>query len=136
MFQFRSVAMLALGALLFSASCRRKSVDVPDCRNVMCTTVFSSVMVNVVDAAGEPVVLDEVYTIRTSTGERIAANHMGDGIYAVVDDSYQSQIENLSEGFRFTGRKNGRIVVDEPYYIKADCCHVSKVNGKAVVTTY
>jgi hypothetical protein len=100
----------------------------------MCTAIFAMVSAHVVNTSGQPVTLDEAYTISTKTGEKIKLEQqMGNGMYNVMDDSYQKQLANRSDDFRFIGIKNGVKVVDEPYRISADCCHISKVSGKDTV---
>src|SRR5690606_31520962 len=98
---------------------------------VMCTMMFAMVTVEVVAPDGTPVTLDEVYTIRSKDGTKLQMEqHNGAGNYVILDDSYQKTLANSSEPFRFVGIKNGVQVVDEPYTIGADCCHVSRNSGK------
>jgi hypothetical protein len=92
------------------------------------------VMVHVEDQHHEPVILDEAYTIRKRNGEKIVlSQNMGDGHYAVLDDSYKTNLENTKDEFRFVGVKGGKIVVDESYQISADCCHVQKESGRDTI---
>lgn len=93
--------------------------------------IFASVSVYVADNSGQPVLLDEAYSVKQSTGEVIrGGNHPGDGIYTILDDGYQKRIATIGVDLRFIGKKNGTVVVDEPYRVIADCCHVSKASGK------
>lgn len=92
-------------------------------------------MVQVKTSDNVSVQLDEVYTIRTKNGEKITLSQsMAEGRYHVLDDSYQKRIANTTEAFRFVGKKSGQTIVDEPYLISADCCHVKKESGKDVIT--
>jgi hypothetical protein len=96
--------------------------------------MFAMISVQVTDAAGAPVKLDEVYTVRTGNGAKITVEqNMGEGRYTVLDDSYQKELTNITDDFRFVGIINGIKVVDEPYTLGADCCHVRKENGKEIV---
>jgi hypothetical protein len=123
---------LLLSPFLMASSCNKNN----SCREAICTAIFASVMVQVQTPEGLPVQLDEVYTIRTSTGEKIVLDqNMAEGRYNVLDDSYQKRIANSTEQFRFVGKKGGQVIVDEPYVISADCCHVNKQSGKEIITT-
>jgi hypothetical protein len=103
--------------------------------DIICTEIFAMVTVNVKDTNGAPVVLDEHYTIREKTGERIslADNGLQDGTYVVVDDNFIGTLKKSYEGFRFVGKKNGVEVVNETYEVEGDCCHVNKRSGKETV---
>lgn len=106
-----------------------------ECEDVMCTMMFAMVTVEVKDNAGANVSLDESYTIRTTTGEKILHdNSVNPGFYTVLDDGYQKQLQNKSEKFQFIGMKGGVKVVDETYTISADCCHVNRDAGNTVIT--
>jgi hypothetical protein len=96
--------------------------------------MFKAVAVQVTDADSNAVTLDEAYTINTMSRERININQgMASGHYVVLNDSYRSKIVHSTADFRFIGKKNGAVVIDEHYSIASDCCHVSKVSGKEVV---
>jgi hypothetical protein len=96
--------------------------------------IFASVMVQVQNSTGDPIILDELYTIRKKTGEKLSMNQsMAGGGYNVLDDSYTKNLVNTSEAFVFIGMKNGIKVVDEPYTISADCCHIRKDSGKDII---
>lgn len=101
----------------------------------ICTEIFKAVTVKVTDTAGAPIELDDYYTIREKTGERITGpgSIVENGYYVVVDDNFIATLMNKTEGFRFIGKKNGVEVVNEIYQITGDCCHVNKDNGKDTV---
>jgi len=106
-----------------------------DCKDAMCTMMFAMITAEVKDASGNNVTLDEVYTIRTSTGEKLKYDYStSPGFYTILDDGYQKQLQNSSDKFQFIGMKGGVKVVDETYTISADCCHVMKQAGNAVIT--
>ena len=128
------VALLLLSSPVFLASTCSKSKS-SSCDDVACTMIFAAVSVQVVDAANAPVKLDEVYTVRKSTGQKIKPDqHMAEGRYVILDDSYQKTIQNSSEVFVLGGMKDGKRVVSETYTISADCCHVKKGSGKEKIT--
>ncbi len=39
------------------------------------------------------------------------------------------ELQLREEEFRFVGKKGGKTVVEEPYVLTADCCHVAKKSG-------
>ena len=125
------VISLFSASLFLNATCNSKNGNNKSCEGVICTAMFASVTVHISNTAGQPVVLDDTYTIRKKTGEKIKpGQNTADGSYNVLDDSYRSIIANTSEFFQFIGIKNGVQVVNESYIISADCCHVNKVSGK------
>ena len=93
------------------------------------------VTVQVKDTNGNPVALDEYYTIRETTGEKLPkySNGLQDGTYSVVDDNFIGTLKKGYEGLRFVGKKNGVEVVNEIYEVEGDCCHVNKRSGKETV---
>lgn len=98
--------------------------------------MFAMITVHVVDAGNQPVVLDSAYTVRTETGEKIRhnASSVPDNSYIVLDDGYQKNIAQSVANFRFMGYKNGKEIVNEPYTIGADCCHINKQSGSSTIT--
>jgi hypothetical protein len=104
------------------SSCSQK--DKP----VICTKEFRTISITV---KGEP--LDEYFTIRIKTNDTIRIgreNVPGENIYPVLDDNFQKLIEGKTEEFRFIGYKNHEMVVNEPFVISADKCHINYVSGK------
>lgn len=92
------------------------------------------VTVQVVDQDNQPVTLDEAYTVRKKTGEKIKLEqNMEDGMYSVLDDSYKNKLENSKDQFQFVGVKEGKVVANESFDISADCCHVQKQSGKEII---
>jgi hypothetical protein len=103
-------------------------------KGTICTDEFRSVMVKVESAWAAPVVVDEVYTTRKSTGEKISyPQDHSSGYYIVLDDSYQQKLKKDKDIFTFTGRRGGNIIFEETYEIKADACHISKISGKDTI---
>ncbi len=95
---------------------------------VMCTMEFRTVTITV---KGEP--LDEFFTIRLKANDTIRFNHDNipeENVYPVLDDSFQKLLEGKTEEFRFIGYKNNMMVVNEPFVIRADKCHIEYVSGR------
>ena len=109
------------------------TISLPGCTEedkeaVNCTEEFRSARVKV---PGEP--LTEFFTIRLSNSDTIRYPDKYDpkqGYYLVLDDSYQPKLEGRQDTFRFIGKRNNIIVVQEDYVFKADQCHITKVSGK------
>ncbi|HRO43734.1 MAG TPA: hypothetical protein PL009_12930 [Flavipsychrobacter sp.] len=122
--------LLMIAPFLMGTSCNKTT----DCKKVMCTMMFVSVTVTVQNSEGAPVRLDETYTLRIENNEKIRLEpQMEEGRYNVLDDSYQKKMANRTEQFMFVGIKDGKKVVEEPFTISADCCHVQKQSGKEKV---
>jgi hypothetical protein len=100
----------------------------------MCTAMFAMISVQVTDTNGQPLILDEHYTLRVRTGEKVTPQQqLTAGTYVILDDSYQRSLVNQTEDFRFVGKKNGTTVINETYRLSADCCHVKKESGNATI---
>lgn len=94
----------------------------------MCTMEFRTVTITV---KGEP--LDEFFTIRLKSNDtlRLGRDNMtNENTYPVLDDSFQKLLEGKTEEFRFIGYKNNTMVVNEPFVIRADKCHIEYVSGR------
>jgi hypothetical protein len=122
--------------LFIYSSCKKATRT--SCDGVACTMVFVGVNVQVVDKNNDPVLLDNAYTVRDGTNEKIIFDiPIGPagktGNYTVLDDSYQQKLVLSTAGFHFIGIKDGKEVVNEPYTFSADCCHINKKSGKDVV---
>ncbi len=97
----------------------------------VCTTEFRFVNIKVLGAS-----LTDYYTIRITNSDTIRyENSRRDNTttYVVLDDSYQSELANTQDRFRFVGEVNNVVVVNEEFIIKADKCHISKVSGREEV---
>lgn len=97
---------------------------------VYCTEEFRTISITVNGPA-----LDDFYTLRESTGDTLIINHdsIWGNAYPVLDDNFQKTLEDKTETFRFHGIINDSIVVNEPFVIKADKCHIIFVSGKQEV---
>lgn len=128
-------ALIAFSFLSMSAKCSKDKKQSSNCDGVMCTAMFAMVNITVTDSVGNTVKLDDAYTLRLSNNStiRTANNSTPDGSYTVLDDSYQKQLVNATDSFRFIGIKNGKQVVKETFVISADCCHINKQSGKTEV---
>lgn len=126
------ISMLAVAACISSLLAACSNTKKASCSgDVICTQMFAAVSVKITDAAGANAVLDSVVTIREDKADRFVPQESGgEGYYVVLDDSYLNNLKMQTGKFRFKGYKNGQQVMDEPYTISADCCHISLKSGK------
>ncbi|RYZ50992.1 MAG: hypothetical protein EOP49_12705 [Sphingobacteriales bacterium] len=106
--------------------------------DVVCTMMFAAVQVTVNSPDGKAIAPDEVYTRRKSTGEIIKPEQIpGDnGRFVVLDDNYQKKLAMQKDVFYLTLVRDGKKIVEEPFEIEADCCHIRKVDGKDEISIH
>lgn len=128
-------AAASVSFMLCTASSCEKGKPAAECPpNTICTMMFASVGTKITDNNGAAVTLSEAYTVRKSNSEVLRYEYNNDeGFYTVVDDSYQKSLANQTDTFLFVGKKDGKIIVEEPFTISADCCHVNKISGKSEI---
>ena len=77
------------------------------------------------------------YTIRVSNADTIRFTEYFLPIvntYPILNDSYFDTLKNSPPAdFRFIGEINDTIVIDEPYKISADDCHIFVISEKSEV---
>ena len=116
---------LLLGTISLFSSCGKCDDD-----QVVCTEEFRRITLSVDNSTQLPVSLDEAYTLRgNSTQKLFFEQSPDDGNYVVLDDSYHSELINAEDDFRFIGVKNNQVVVDQTFRIAGDNCHVFKKTG-------
>lgn len=128
--------LLLLATTFFTLSCKKPFNGGNTCDDVFCTGVFSEIKITVVDNNKKPVLIDEFYTIRTSTNDTIYNSYITLNItpYKVVlDDSYLPKFRNQRDVFRYLAFYKHRLVADQHYTISADCCHVTKESGPETI---
>lgn len=130
------VIISGIFVLLSAISCRSSKKNNNPCNsNVICTEMFAMITIQVKDTTGNGIKLDSAYTLRTGDNEKLYLEHNTfiDGAYVVLDDNYQQKLANKKDTFRFVGYKNGSQIINEPFIISADCCHISKESGNTEV---
>ena len=103
-------------------------------KDIMCTEDFRFVTLRINDASGKPVLLDRYETVRASNNTVLARadnTTMDAGTYVIASDGEKESISTCGEKFFFRGYKGGKKVVDEPYTLRNDCCHVERQSGRA-----
>lgn len=120
---------LLLSLLFLLGNCGKKMAN-SDLQTQGCTEIYKSIFLSVKDEQGMPVKLDQAYSIRLSSKQKLALNDIDEqGLYVVLNDDFQKQLKDKQEEFRFVGYQNEQIVLDQHYVIGADKCHIYKVSG-------
>jgi hypothetical protein len=97
-----------------------------------CTMEFRTVGVEITGPD-----LTDYYTLNRTTADTIRidrSNVPPQGVYPILDDTYQSMLEGRRENFRFEGWINDSLVVQTDYVIEADKCHINYVSGPLQIT--
>ena len=108
----------------------------------MCTQEYRILTISVKDQASNPVLLDQYFVVKSSTGEMIdfsqedpftdSINRLN-GIYTLMTDGRMEMTSRAGVEFVFHGRIGNAEIVNEKYIIANDACHVSLVSGKTEV---
>ncbi|MEI6683805.1 MAG: hypothetical protein WCO44_14335 [Bacteroidota bacterium] len=112
-------------------------------KQTACTEVYTMLTVSVKDSAANPVLLSSYYMKKTATGEIIdfaGENPFTDsinrihGIYTLFTDGKMGMTAEGGTRFEFHGMKGSTEVVNSPYVIGNDKCHVKLIAGKTEIT--
>ncbi len=121
---------ITLPVLLACLKENRQEQKCPD--NLICTEVFITIPVAVVDSQQNPVVLDSHRTTNPSKAavlvqQRVeAATDFG---YPVVTDAEIKLLSLEGDSLLFQGYRGGQEVARGSFFINHDCCHVNKLSG-------
>lgn len=114
--------------LLLICACSQKPEE------VLCTTEFKQIYVEVYNLNGQLVELDDYQLINIKTNENLT-DEIGSlielpnpGRYLIADDATDLKGETLE--LLFLGVLNNEIVVREIYLIGRDICHVQLISGE------
>ena len=126
--------LIAIACILLAASCKRADNNVCSGQQA-CTLIFAEVNISIRDSNGKAVHLDTAYTLRSSTGETFAGMpyYTIDSAYNVLTDAALPDVRGTSDVYYFHGFVSGRQVVNEPFTIAADCCHIRYVTGRETI---
>jgi len=101
--------------------------------DLVCTEEYRMLTVSLTDSIDNPLILTSNYTEKTSTSEIIdfvqednyfdSINRVN-GIYILFTDGKMSMTTKSGTEFQFKGFIDSVQVVNEPYIIKNDGCHV------------
>lgn len=125
-----------LFSLVFVFSCDS------DSSNVICTEQYKLISLEIVDTNGLPVALDSLKVMLgecdityeyTSQGYEEAKTT---GMYILLSDEWQKELENIESEIVFTGYIAGEEVVQESFRVTADCCHIQYADTKPLTIVY
>lgn len=133
----KNLFLLVVGVVLTFMGCSSNK-DTGDCSEALCTMVFISIPISVVDENGNSVKLDSYEVKEVETGK---IRDVGDwsvpeyNIYPAViaSDFDREEFFNRKVRLQLTGKIDGKVVVQEIYTVTADCCHVYLVEGNKEV---
>ena len=93
---------------------------------------FRMITVSLKDSTGNDYIPDKVETYLNGTlihYDSIPAVP-AQNVYTIVDDSNLQTLQlNVNKDVNFKVIKNGSVIKEQVFTVKADCCHVSKVSG-------
>lgn len=124
-------ATLFTGLFLLFQSCSEKDKEC----NGICSEEYRTIVVEIKDSEGEPVVLDSFKVEDLSSGRDLTIQpddpaYMRErGLYPIFSDRYAQEYRQRQIQIKFTGYIEGEEVVSEVYRVGADCCHVYHVSG-------
>ncbi len=113
--------------------------DAQDCATAICTEIFVTLNVSIIDADGNAVVLEEFTITDETSGSNITDKVVqggisnGNGSYPLYHDGFILDIQNSSVELLFKGYIDGNEVVNAPFIVGADCCHVSLSDGNNTI---
>ena len=129
------VAAICLAIILLFSACKttKKVAAAPKpCEGVICTEIFKSISIKVVDAAGNDVLLSTHSTIR-KRDKAVFGRTMNDAAngeqYVLLDDSSVASLANTQDTVTFTATTKDGKPLSADFVVGADCCHIFKVSG-------
>lgn len=117
---------------LFSCEDEISSEDDCDLGSRVCTEEFKSIVLEINDPTGAPVVLDDFYTFYDSRKKfeyELNDLQKGKGVYPVITDAEMDELDREGTTLIFVGEKNGVNIVEHQMVIGHDCCHVQVIEG-------
>jgi hypothetical protein len=102
---------------------------------MICTEEFRSLVLNVKDKQGKPVVLDAIFTYKESTKEKIIVDDLSfqeppyQGNYSIWNDLQLKTSSKHGETIRVVGIIKSKEVFSQQFKVGHDCCHVVKLEG-------
>lgn len=122
---------LLFGITLILTSCGK---DDDNCSgDLVCTTEFRIIAVEVVDADGNPVIFDEYKVTNLQTNEVIELAWETGDHYPIADDSMRSDLPTDGHQIELVGHIDGQEVLRETYLVGQDCCHIRLLAGDTTI---
>lgn len=117
-------------SLLFCSNRCQSNKQCPE--DIICTMIFKSIAVEIVDSQGEYVWLSKAELSSDYLDEPIdVLAEASPGLpYQIVNDGHMQFLNHLqARTFIFKGWIHDSLVVDEKYKLRHDCCHVVLESG-------
>jgi uncharacterized protein YrzB (UPF0473 family) len=133
----KSAIISSLFFILAFSSCDKSELPTECSPEVMCTTEFSRITLQVKDQNGNPVLLDKLVSVKSNTGEQILVDDLKNessikqGDYIVWSDLQKDKTSRDGESIQVLGYKDGIELVNQNYKIGRDCCHIEKKDGSS-----
>lgn len=114
-------------AITCFAGCKDKAGN----NEVICTEEF--VVIGVKINGANP---DDFFTVRTATMDtiRFETGFPVGNWYPILDDTFQPILQDQREDFYFVAFHNNQMIINQPYEIGADKCHVIRFSGPTEIT--
>ncbi|RYD50843.1 MAG: hypothetical protein EOP52_12700 [Sphingobacteriales bacterium] len=124
-------SLLTLAFLVLTVSCKKDGSSSDSCNGATCTTDFRTVTVYLTDGSGPAHAIDSIRVLGPDGQPTRVQNtvYPGPGHYAVASDDWVRTDPKAALSFRVKVFQNGQPVVDTPYQVGTDCCHVFKISG-------
>ena len=128
--------VIVIIALLLSTSCNNDDDSNSGCfEDTLCTLIFVTIDVSVVDNNQNPVALDSFQVINRTDGSDFTLQlsdiefelAQQNGRYPIANDNNVEANQQLE--LEFKGFINNEEVITSNYIVGADCCHVSLILG-------
>jgi len=121
--------------VLSFVSCKEDKMGSDDCNlaSRICTEEFRTISLQIQDADGNPVLLDDFYTFFDSRKKfEFDSNDFQHerGVYPVITDAELEELEREGTTLIFVGEKNEKNLVEHQMVIGHDCCHVQLIEGE------
>lgn len=126
-------------ALLFLLQiCSKEEAERVDCAGIACTLNYVSIEIEVRDASGAGIPLDEFSVTDLSSGEDLTRPVTPEEMqryremarYPLYGDEFRERHPLGEDIIVFRGYINGAEEVQAEYVVGADCCHVYLVSGE------
>lgn len=127
--QVNFLSLIAITMILMGCS-----KDDDDCSgNLVCTTEFRIISVEVLDSDGNPVIFDEFTVTNLQTTEVIELDWEPGDHYPIAYDSMRSELPADGHQFEIVGFIDGQEVFRQIYLVGQDCCHITLLEGDTTI---
>ena len=123
----KSLYLVVASLLIFNCASKKVEENL-DQEMIICTMQFVSIPVEI---KGETI--DELYLINNQTKEKKVLKKNHQSFYTLIDDSSKNTLKNKEIEYTLIGKHKTQKVIEEPYILGADACHVYKKSGKDII---